>query len=381
MERIQSINPGRVEWCCEERGITPQELAEQLSIATARFKSVMAGEDGLTFNQLRKVADYFNRGALFFLEPGPVDARRVHSPDFRTLSNQKPDLSPKVLDLIERVERHRELFLSLLEDLGEVDAPGFDPPDIPTDDATKAAAIARRWLGLDDERDFEQYRSAVAARGILVFRSSGFAGDWQIPRDSPICGFSLYDSRCPVILVRRLRPETRQTFTLMHEVGHVLLHERSFIDDEEDLYLYQGRERDANRFAGHLLVPDEKLANILDTERPNDVADYDEWLRPYKDRWGVSGEVILRRLLDTRRLPQQMYADYRHLPRGQSDRPEGGNRKYRHREPTHLFGEGFVRLVFAALHANQLTLARASTHLDNLKIRDVHALEEHLADI
>lgn len=33
---------------------------------------VMAGESGLTFSQLSKVASYFGRGTLFFLEPGPL---------------------------------------------------------------------------------------------------------------------------------------------------------------------------------------------------------------------------------------------------------------------------------------------------------------------
>jgi len=382
MQRIQSINPERIAWCCGERGISAEELAGQIGIAAARLAVVIEGEDGLTFNQLRKLADFFNRGVLFFLESGPVEATRLHSPQFRTLTNQKPDLSPEVQALIERVERQRDLYLSLLEDLGE-DSPRFEPPHIRTSDLKRAAASARRWLGLHHEKKFDEYRDAVEDRGVLVFRSNGYAGKWQIPPDSPVSGFSLYARHCPVIFVRRLHPESRQTFTLMHELAHTLLHKNSFIDSEEDLYSMAGRERDANQFAGYVLVPDDHLALIQDSQRPSDAASFDGWLKPYKDRWGVSGEVILRRLQDTNRLPQTKYNEYRRLilagPRAEPK--SGGNRGYRYREPKYIFGRPFVRTVLDALHTEQISLAKASTYLDNLKIKDVHALEEHLANL
>ena len=70
MERIQSINPERIHWCCADYGITPDELAVALDIAPGSIARVLAGEDGITFNQLRKVADFFGRGVLFFLHTG-----------------------------------------------------------------------------------------------------------------------------------------------------------------------------------------------------------------------------------------------------------------------------------------------------------------------
>ena len=56
---------------------------------------------------------------------------------------------------------------------------------------------------------------------------------------------------------------------------------------------------------------------------------------------------------------------------------EGGNRSYRHREPIHIFGDTFVRTVLEALQTKEITLARASGYLDNLKIQDVHELERY----
>ena len=176
MERIQSINPERIAWCCAEHGISPRQLASDMGIATASMDHVMAGEDGLTYNQLRKIADHFGRGVLFFLEPGPANDTQVHTSQFRTLANQKPELSRTLKTLIERVEKQRGIYLSLLEELDETDRIGFSPPDLPRHNPREAAAIARRWLGLNDKNDFETYRSALEAKGKLVFRSNGYTG-------------------------------------------------------------------------------------------------------------------------------------------------------------------------------------------------------------
>jgi Zn-dependent peptidase ImmA (M78 family) len=223
---------------------------------------------------------------------------------------------------------------------------------------------------------------ALEKKGVLVFRSNGYNGKWQIGADSPILGFSLYYEDCPLIVVKKQDADSQQSFTLMHELGHLLLHKASSIDDETDMYSHQGMERDANSFAGHLLVPNEFLRQIKDAERPIDVTGYDDWLTLYRRRWSVSGEVILRRLLDTGRLTQQQYAAYREAKANASPAPASkGSRMFRHREPKHIFGDTFVRTVLGALSSRRITLAKASTYLDGLKISDVHALERHYAGL
>lgn len=383
MERIQWINPDRLAWCCADRGVTLEECAAEVGIAAANLEKVMAGEPGLTFNQLRKLAEFFGRGVLFFLEPGPVEEAQMHTPQFRTLANQKPELSARVKALIERVERQRAIFLSLREELDDADLPRFAPPDLAGLDIPAAARSVRQWLGLADTNDFESYRRAVEARGLLVFQSNGYNGKWQIAKESPIIGFSLYDAECPVIVVKKLATESRQCFTLMHELGHLLLHKTSSIDDEQDMHSHEGMERDANAFAGHLLVPDAFLKSIRDAERPAEAAGFDDWLAEQRRAWGVSGEVILLRLLDAGRLSRRDYAAYRawrDQPAVPKEEP-GGSRVYRHREPKHVFGDTFVRTVLDALSARHITLAKASSYLDNLKIKDLHLLERYYAGV
>lgn len=341
----------------------------------------MTGEGGLTYKQLRDVAAYFGRGVLFFLEPTPVLVEKVQTPQFRSIANQKPELSPKLKALIQRVEHQRDIFLSLKEDLEAGVEISFDPPQLPRGNLRMAARIVRQWLDIGEENSFNTYRLAVEAKGILVFRSNGYNGKWQIPKNEPICGFTIYNPDCPVIVVKKEISEGRQAFTLFHELAHVLLHKASYIDELEDLYSYRGKEREANEFAGLVLVPDQFLSEIGE-DQPQYVAQFEGWLHEYKNRWGVSVEVILRRMLDNQRIEQATYEEYRSWKKQQSA-PEStrGNRKNRYQEPKQIFGESFVRTVFDALRAQHITLARASTYLDNLKIADVHRLEDSFAGL
>lgn len=375
MERIESVNPDRILWCADERGVSIEEMAKDVGIAKSTVQKLLEREGGLTFGQLTKLAEYFGRGTLFFLDPAPIDENQVHTPQFRTLANQKPELSPKVKTLIERAEKQRDLYLSLCEDL-DIEPVAFAPPRVADQSIAAAASAIRRWLDIDGVNTFDGYRQAIEGKGVLVFRSNGYAGKWQIPKQNPILGFGIYDPQSPLIFVKKQSAEVRQTFTLMHELGHLILHKSSFIDDVHDIYAGDGQESEANAFAGLLLVPDRFLQQIDDRTRPESVEDYDDWLRPRRKAGGVSGEVILRRLLDSHRLPRNKYQEYRTWKEEQGDVGSvGGTRMYRHREPKHVFGDTFVRTVLDARSARQISLAKATRYLDGLKLNDFHSLE------
>jgi len=357
-------------------------LAEATDIAPKTMERALAGEAAFTFNQLSRIATFFGRGVLFFMEPGSVDPEKVYTPQFRTLANQKPELSHKVKLLIERAEGQREAYLSMRQELDDPH-PAFAPPKVPANDIGSAAAIVRDWLGLDGQRTFSEYRAAVESKGVLVFRTNGYNGKWQIAKQTPILGFSLYDPVCPLIVVKKQSVDARQTFTLMHELGHVILHKTSWIDEESDLYSDETPEQHANAFAGLVLVPDIALSAIKDADRPGEVGDFDAWVRPMTSALGVSTEVALRRLLDIGRLEATHYVAYRKYIAGFAHLggEPAGSRAYRYREPTHLFGDRFVRTVLDALSARRITIPKASGYLDGLKLKDIRRLDQHSAGL
>ena len=291
------------------------------------------------------------------------------------MANQKPTLSPKVKAIIKRTEKQRDVYLQLLEESSLGDTQSFSPPDVTDKSPEVVADIAREWLRIEHANTFEDYRKELESRGVLVFRSNGYQGKWKIPEESRVEGFSLYGEYCPVIFVRKQNADSRQTFTLAHELGHLLLHKSSSIDDERDIHSSDGVEREANSFAANFLLPERFLESIHDHERPQAVSSLDDWFGEYCHNWGVSAEVILLRLVALGRLEPAVYQAYRewHAQRPGSG-GKGGNRSYRNREPTHLFGDKFVRTVLDSLHSRTITITRASRYLDGLKLNDLHKL-------
>lgn len=376
MAAIKSVNIDRIQWCMSDRNIAAEELATEIDVKVERIDSILAGETAPSVTDLKKVAKYFNRGLLFFVSEGEVNETKLRSAGFRTLTNTHPTLDAEIKALMERVERQRQIFLSLREELGEDEAKAFQPPDVPRNDPPTAANITRNWLGLNGNRSFETYRQLIEARGVLVFRSNGYVGPWRVPAESEIEGFSVYHEHYPIIFVRKREARQRELFTLAHELGHLILHREGSIDSEENVFAAQGREREVNAFAGHLLVPDDALARIDDAQRPENHQDFDEWLKQPARHLGVSVEVLLRRLLDTGRLHRNDYQAYRTWKQEQIQTQTGfAPRNFRHREPVGVFGKSFVGTVLEALGSKQITVTKASRFLDNIKITDVHKLQ------
>lgn len=385
MERT-TLNPERILWCCHEYGLTLEELADQISVPQDTLEGAVSGEKKLTVGQLQKLAKYFNRSLLFFLEPRSVNENKIYSAQFRTIANQKPELSRQVAALVTRVERQRQTYINLLEDLGEKTETDWPDKELKIDigNIKKAANAVRKWLQLGDSNTFDDYRNTVEAKGVLVFVSNGYAGSWQIAKQDPVRGFSLYYPVLPVIFVKKQTVVAPQAFTIMHELGHLLLHKESILDEEKDFYDYRGKEKDANEFAGNVLVPDAFLEQLHIGAFPfDDVHLYDSFLERYRKTWSVSGEVILRRMFEEDLLTKKNYQTYRDWKASLPISSVTGraSREYRYREPVHMFGKPFVGAVLDALQDRQITLPKASTYLDNIKISDLHKLEDHFARI
>jgi Zn-dependent peptidase ImmA (M78 family)/transcriptional regulator with XRE-family HTH domain len=378
MDRVENINIDRIIWCCKFQRISTEDLALNVGVAQGTIDKLIKREGTISYNQLKKIADYFNRGVLFFLEDSPVIESQVFSPAFRTISNQKVELDGGTKAVIERAEKQRDIYVSLVEE-EDVPPPAFSHPVI-SKNPVHAAGQARIWLGLGERNDFSSFRAAVENKGILVFLTNGYKGKWQIPKSNPILGFSIYDEQYPLIVVKKARQESRQSFTLMHELSHIIIHHASIIDDENDFTSHSGVERTANVFAANLLVPSTFLNQIDLKKKPSRADLFDEWLRIYRQRWGVSTDVLLLRLITAQRVTQTEYDEYRSWVLSTSkDEDSTGTRMYRHREPHNIFGEKYVRSVLDALDREKITINKASKFLDGLKLSDIRKLESYRA--
>lgn len=376
MADIKSVNIDRLLWCISDRNLTAEELATEVGLKEEKLNAVLNGDASLSLSQLKKIAKYFNRGLLFFVSEGEVNEAKLRTSGFRTLTNEYPKLDAQIKALMERVERQRQIFLNLREELGDDEKKSFEPPEIDRENPKAAANVVQNWLGVNGDRSFEDYRRLVELKGVLVFRSNGYIGPWRVPAESEIEGFTIFHEQFPIIFVRKREARQRELFTLAHELGHLILHREGSIDNAANVFSTQGRERQVNAFAGNLLVPDDVLLTIDDNKKPEDPEDYEEWLKRPSRGLGVSAEVVLRRLLDSGRLTRNEYESYRVWKKEQIQ-PETGfaPRNNRHREPVHVFGKSFVAIVLEALGSKQITITKASRFLDNINISNVHKLQ------
>ncbi len=390
MEKI-AINPNRLKWCCETLGMDVDSLHQEVDIAQKTVVQAMQAKEVLSIKQLEKIAHFFNRSLLFFLNPNEVQVEKIYSTQFRTINNQKPLHSRQINALIELVEQHRQAYLDLLENLDKLTIDNWYPShlDLIRQDIKRTTMVVRQWLGVSDNLTFDKLRALVEAKGIMVFVTNGYNGQWQISKKSSVRGFALYYDTLPIIVIKKQNSDGAKAFTLMHELAHLLLHKDSVLDEEADFYLYQGREKEANEFASSVLITDEALKSI-DLERLQglEIEAHDDYLTSFKNRWCVSGDAILYRLFRERKIAKVHYQAYRDFKDEQYKKKEAEEerakqqpnyrppvRKYRHREPLHIFGKTYVATVLDAQQNNNITLTKASTYLDNLKIHALHKLE------
>ncbi len=71
------------------------------------------------------------------------------------------------------------------------------------------------------------------------------------------------------IIVSVLHPNTRQRFTLAHELAHYFLHKQEIGDGINETALYRSglsnkMEAEANRLAGNIIMPGHKIDEILE---------------------------------------------------------------------------------------------------------------------
>lgn len=134
------------------------------------------------------------------------------------------------------------------------------------------------------------------ACGVRVFADS-LKGD--------LSGFLYRGNNKVVIGVNTLHHPVRQNFTMAHELGHFLLHDREHfhIDHEFRIRLRnnissQGTdegEREANHFAAALLMPKKFLENDLKDKEYIDLF-AEDFLHDLACKYGVSTQALVYRL-------------------------------------------------------------------------------------
>ena len=305
--RVKDINPEVLRQCREQIGMSIEQAQSKASMAT--LDKVEQGERKPTFKQLDILSALYNVPRWVFLRENLPDQYNFsqHMPAFRQFSNSSPVFSQyKVRYITASVERFREFILDLRIDMEEEIKP-FSPPDL-TEKIPQLTRLVKKWLGLTElAYPFEDWKKACEDKEIFVFLTSKYSS-WSKVDPSLFRGFSIYKEQLPIIVINDSDARAAQSFTLLHELGH-LLHKESVIDETTDgIQNEHGSEAWCNRFAGEMLMPEDVFIEQtrgfeISGEVDRDIIHIDAVAKTFK----VSSHAFTVRMLQLGKINQQQY--------------------------------------------------------------------------
>ncbi len=377
----EAVNGAVLAWAREKQGLTPSDVAARLKCTAEQVQSWEQGKRAPTYRQLETLAyTIYKRPLAVFYFPNPPEEAALRE-DFRTLP--AADLETLHGDTRYKVRLAHSFKLSL-EELNDGKNPAhprlFETAKLSIDmNVVQAAARVRGRLGISMERQiawqdtaeaWKAWREAVEAGGVYVFKQSF--------KQKSISGFCLRDKEFPVILINNSTPPARQIFTLLHELAHILLGLSTVSKVADwDMARFDAHAKSievyCNAVAGEILVP----FQAFDALTPRGTRVDDALIQGLSDRFKVSRETILRRLLDRSLVTQTLYEQKvaAWAKQAVQFKKKGGGDYYR--TQTAYLGEAFLKLVFARHYQGRISLEQAAEHL-GVKARNLSALEASL---
>jgi Zn-dependent peptidase ImmA (M78 family) len=380
-ERIKAlVEPSLLVWARKTASLTLEDAAKAYGVPIEKIEAWESSEDRPTIGQLKKIATATKRPlAVFYLPAPPSDFQPLK--DFRRL----PDVgerrySARLAYEIRAAQERRAVALHILEMLGdEPETLGVNAQI--SDDPESIAARVRSRLGVsldqqsrwgEPDKAFKAWREAVESAGVLVFVLSG--AQHQVPL-AEVRGFAIAEQPIPVVVVNGGDRTNGRIFTLMHELGHVVLGESAIENElEPDAAMLKpdhAIETFCNRFAASVLMPrDALLAEPIVAARIGGRSVWtDAEIAALSRRYCVSREALLLRLVEFGRADRAFYQtkrleyarQYVELDE-ETEAEAGGFPPYQYQVLGHL-GRGFAGLVLQGYYNGRLTLSSVSGYL------------------
>lgn len=355
------INPKLLIWAREERfgKASLFDIAKEIKIAQEDLVKWEQDGENVPFDTLETLAKAYKRQtAIFFLPDVPQKTKKIK--DFRNLANDADGFSPDTLLAVRRTERYLNIARELQnESYWKQQYDWMDSFTGKKSEIEDEANRMRELLGSPadgklskrkSEDAFRYWRKKIEDRlGVFVFQFSML--------EDELDGFSYAFDHAPyAIVINNKKPAVRKTFTLFHELSHLLKHDPGAcktdpLSSQEKFNI----ELDCNAFAGEFLVPGPTV------QRVDSVDQIFEFAKEYN----VSGETYLRRLFEKNKISRQIFFQWLEEVRERSNsfprtkrEGEGGPSMLIQSKSTR--GAKFFDLVSNAAVANQLSYSTAA---------------------
>lgn len=381
---VKGINPLVLRWARESLGYTTNDVAKTLKRSIEVVEGWESGNLAPTYAQLERLAyQVYKRPIALFFFPEPPAEKNVVT-ELRTL----PEFEIAKLSADTRYAfRQAQAMQVALRELNDGKNPGSHQiqrdVSIHNDiQPRELAGVVREYLGItlltqtswkNTEVALKRWRDLIQDKGIFVFKRS--------LKQREISGFCLVDEEFPVIFLNNSNTDTRQIFSLFHELAHILL-QANGVTKLDDRYIsdlpksLRHIELFANQFAAECIVPHHDFIKQLG-QGPFD----DPLYASLANRYSVSREVILRRVLDLGLIDHTQYetkvAEWA-LP---SDKVKGkgkgkGGGDYYANQATYL-GDRYLKLVFGRYYQGHFGIEQLADYL-NIKVQSVSGLEQFI---
>ena len=361
-----------------------EEAAGQMQKTAEDIAGWESGASGPTYKQLEKLA-YKVYGlpitVFFFPEPPNIETPRAK---FRLVSdNVFAKLSPQSVRLIKSAAGIRDSLAEISGGKNPISKRVWNEVRLPGPRANPQAVARKirnvlgvtegqqeKWKSVSDA--FKAWRMAVEAVGVFVFKSP--------IKQTEFSGFCLHDDEFPLIFVNNSNAYTRQIFTLLHELAHVVIKENGITTPETTSRHHLNRagrseEVFCNAVAANILLPPKMFARLSKGRGSSDLD-----VEFLANKFCVSREVILRRMLDLNEIRAAKYESKvkEWTDAFQKRKPQGkGGGNWFLNQATYL-SPGYARMTLNAYHAGKIDLYETSRYL-GVKARKLTGLEEALA--
>lgn len=381
-ETVTGIQPEVFRWARESVGLTVVDVAEMLKRLPEEIESWEDGTAAPTYPQLEKLAYqiYKRPLAVFFLPSPPEES--LPQREFRTL----PDVDLQTLqrDTYLHIRRAHAYQIALRE-LFDGHNPAAQQvwevvPLSQSKSIAHQAQTIREHLGVTleqqtswktEEQALKAWRSAIEDGGIFVFKAAF--------KQKDISGFCLMDEHLPVVYLNNSTTKTRQIFSLLHELAHLLLNMNG-LSKFDTAYIEQlpRREQEIERFcnaiAAEVLIPSRDF-DVQAARFPANVEQATEaQIAALANRYGVSREAILRRFLDQGRVGRAFYEDKAKYWAAQ--RKEGGGGNWYLNQGAYI-SDRFAKEVVSRHYRHQISLEQAAELL-GIKPKSYAGFEERI---
>ncbi|MGO3503014.1 MAG: ImmA/IrrE family metallo-endopeptidase [Brachybacterium tyrofermentans] len=250
--------PATLEWAREVSHVSVDELATALNVKPGRIAEFEDGDALPTFRQLTLMAAKLDRPLGFFFALPPSEPDVPATADFRGRAHD--ELPADLAREMKRAEQHRDAMLDL------AGSPVRRIPEgaITWKTVSRRAAALRSFFGLTDtfvppesqnNQVFNFWRGLLEENGVLVFQATKISlGTFR--------GLSVHHDDLPMILVNGADSPMGRTFTLFHEVAHLINRTSGLCVMRESV----DEEAIANNFAASFLMPEPAVRGRLDDE-------------------------------------------------------------------------------------------------------------------